>query len=125
MKYSLFFLVFIAFSCGNSEIKTENFKKFNAKFHSDSLFQISRINFPIDGKHIMGFSKEIWTKENWQILKKPIGGKVSKEFVQKTEITDSIVIEKIEIPNSGFHTEVRFKRIKYKWYLVYYNDVEL
>ena len=126
MKYFVFlFSIILCFSCNFSQRKTESFNEFNTKFHSDSLFQISRINFPIEGKYVEGFNRKDWSLKNWQMLRKPVGENISKEFQISTKISDSIVIEKIWNPNSGFHTEIRFKAIKGKWYLIYFDDINL
>lgn len=46
----------------------ENFEEFNKKFHSDSIFQISRVDFPIEGKHVAGFEQYNWNRKNWEFL---------------------------------------------------------
>lgn len=53
-------------------VDSEVFDAFNIRFHSDSIFQYSRINFPIEGQFIDGFEKHNWTKDNWKILKNPV-----------------------------------------------------
>ena len=42
-----------------------------------------------------------------------------------TAKTDAILIEKFWIDNSDFLVERRFKKIDGKWFLIYYNDVNL
>ncbi|HEU0125876.1 MAG TPA: hypothetical protein VFQ56_06205, partial [Flavobacterium sp.] len=53
----------------------ENFDEFNKKFHSDSLFQVSRVDFPIEGKHVSGFEQYNWTRKNWQFHAIPVAEK--------------------------------------------------
>ena len=105
---------------------SENFEEFNCQFHSDSIFQLSRINFPIEGKLIEGFEKQNWTSKNWELMKIPVSEKSSlpnhKHSVRKT---DGILIEKFWIDNSDFLVERRFKKIDGKWFLIYYNDINL
>jgi len=105
---------------------SENFEEFNRQFHSDSIFQLSRINFPIEGKLIEGFEKQNWTSKNWELMKIPVLEKSSlynyKHSVRKT---DEVVVEKFWIENSDFLVERRFKKIDGKWFLIYYNDINL
>ena len=105
---------------------SENFEEFNRQFHSDSIFQLSRINFPIEGKLIEGFDKQDWTYKNWELMKIPVSEKSSlPNFEHSVRKTEEVVIEKFWIDNSGFHFERRFKKIDGKWFLIYYNDVNL
>lgn len=142
MKY--FKIIFIAsclvlISCQNNKeessalnvkdkkIKTiENFDQFDAHFHSDSLFQISRIDFPIEGLSVSGFDKHKWTKENWEFMVVPVSSKNKIGNYEHSLVkTDTLVIERFWIPDSGFEVERQFKLIKDKWFLVYYNDINL
>lgn len=105
---------------------SENFEEFNRQFHSDSIFQLSRINFPIEGKLIEGFDKQNWTSKNWELMKIPVSEKSSlRNYKHSVRKTEDFVIEKFWIDNSGFHFERRFKKIDGKWFLIYYNDVNL
>jgi hypothetical protein len=68
-------------SCGSDNSNTvkevaETFDTFNIKFHSDSLFQISRIKFPLQGKQIDAFEEREWTLKNWVMLKVPVTERV-------------------------------------------------
>jgi len=136
----LFFTIYCCFfaSCnqttkedGNNQIKnrivdSEDFDVFNTRFHKDSIFQYSRINFPIEGQFIDGFEKQNWTKDNWIFLKNKVVEKSdSNELQHSFSKSDSLVIEKFWLPESGFGVERRFKRIDDQWFLVYYNDVNL
>lgn len=122
----------IAISKGDSIVKTtkkelpENFDEFNKKFHSDSLFQVSRVDFPIEGKHIYGFEQYSWTRKNWQFHAIPVQEKSEIEEYQHTLVkTDTLITERFWIPDSGFEVERQFKLIKNKWFLIYYNDINL
>jgi len=106
--------------------KAENFDQFNKKFHSDSLFQVSRVDFPIDGKHISGFEQYNWTKENWEFLAVPVAEKTEiGEYQHSLVKTDTLITERFWIPDSGFEVERQFKLIDNKWFLIYYNDINL
>lgn len=104
----------------------ENFEVFNKKFHSDSLFQVSRVDFPIEGKHVTGFEQYNWTKKNWQFQAVPVAENTEMgEYEHSLVKTDTLIIEKFWIPNSGFEVERQFKLVHNKWFLVYYNDINL
>lgn len=110
----------------SASIRLENFEEFNRQFHSDSIFQLSRINFPIEGKLIEGFDKQSWTSKNWELMKTPVSKKSSLPNYRHTlNKNDNIVIEKFWIDNSDFIVERRFRIIDGKWFLIYYNDVNL
>lgn len=108
---------------------SEEFDLFYIKFYQDSIFQISRICFPVGGviKYWNENNDPNIIIEKWQESKMPIIS--SKETLLKhynnieSSITkaDSMVIEKHWIENSGFSIERRYKLIYNKWYLVYYD----
>nr|WP_294779386.1 hypothetical protein [uncultured Flavobacterium sp.] len=128
-------------SCNNKEVQKEpalnsikkaevsnkeNFEEFNKKFHSDSLFQVSRIDFPIEGKHVYGFEQYSWSRKNWQFQAVPVAEKSEIGEYQHSLIkTDTLITERFWIPDSGFEVERQFKLIKNKWFLIYYNDINL
>ena len=144
---SVFAIVFIFLSCNRGKKETnlnskvtitdsiskpvkkelpENFDEFNKKFHSDSLFQVSRVDFPIEGQHVSGFEQYNWTRKNWQFQAIPVAEKTEIEEYQHSLVkTDTLVTEKFWIPDSGFEVERQFKLIHNKWFLIYYNDINL
>ncbi|WP_125720273.1 hypothetical protein [Flavobacterium ustbae] len=104
----------------------ENFEEFNKKFHSDSLFQVSRVDFPIGGKHVSGFEQYNWTRKNWQFQAVPVAENTAIEDYQHSLVkTDTLITEKFWIPDSGFEVERQFKLINNKWFLIYYSDINL
>ena len=110
----------------NTANEIESFDEFNMRFHTDSIFQLARINFPIGGKSIDGHEKHDWTLKNWQMLKNFVVEKSSnKEYKHSLSKTDTLIVEKYWIPESGFQVERKFKRINNKWFLIFYNDVNL
>jgi len=137
------FIIFFAFSCSskkaqknkletkkgiNSHAKDtiESFQSFNVRFHADSFFQISRVAFPIGGKYIDGSNQHSWTRQNWKQLKSPVGSRVdTSQYKYRLIRTDSSVTEKFWIDQSGFNIERRFKLKKDKWFLTYFNDINL
>ena len=104
----------------------ENYNEFYSRFHSDSLFQLSRISFPIGGFILNEDGEpEPWTKENWlmhRIKATDIDTTLFK--VQITQTPDS-VSELIYIEDGGFMARRTFKLKDGKWYLVFYSDEDL
>ncbi|NJO68122.1 MAG: DUF4348 domain-containing protein [Bacteroidetes bacterium] len=47
----------------------ENFDQFYKRFHTDSIFQMSRIQFPLKGQKINFQGTFSWKKENWMMIK--------------------------------------------------------
>ena len=119
MRKTISLLILATLICCNKKIKVEkeSFSDFDKRFHSDSIFQMSKIHFPPYGKFIDGFTKKKWSSENWEMMKTPLSEKESEiDFKEKTIVTDSLVIEKIWIQHSGFKYERHFKNINGKWF---------
>jgi hypothetical protein len=146
MKYStvIFFVLSVIFiSCKENKIQqksksdssvkkleksepAENFDEFNKKFHSDSVFQVSRVDFPIEGKHVSGFEQYDWNRKNWQFQAVPVAEKTEiGEYQHSLVQRDTLITERFWIPDSGFEVERQFKLIGNKWFLIYYNDINL
>ena len=96
----------------------ENFDTFYDKFHNDSLFQISRLKFPLKGGPDRGDINEAWTKENWHILKTEIYDVDTTKYKVFYEKKEKSFKEKVWIENSGFSFEYNFELIDNKWFLV-------
>lgn len=104
------------------DIKQE-FKNFYADFHSDSLYQIEHIQFPLQGvssnptDHHAGFR---WERADWrmhQLFDEATTG-FSSQF---TWLGDDFVIERIDHRNGQYGMERRFSRLSGdRWYLIYY-----
>ena len=103
-------------SITNSSI--ENFEFFYDKFHKDSLFQISRLKFPLKGSPDRGNINEKWTKVNWHILKTKIYDVDTTQYKVAFEKHEKSFIEKVWLEDSGFSFEYKFELIDNKWFLV-------
>jgi hypothetical protein len=114
-------------SKGNSLIKNsgEDFEKFYDRFHKDSLFQVSRIKFPLGGMSVKGFNKTQWTKENLPLLKTKIYDVDTTQYKVTFKKTEKTFTQKVWIKDSEFSSEYRFELIDKKWYLVYVLDQDL
>jgi hypothetical protein len=147
MKYLVFALV-LAVSCSSSKkeedhsprdvrqaddtsmtlkfpdsVDTEDFMDFYSKFLKDSIFQMSRIRFPLEGRSVDGDKISPWSIDNWVTLKTSVFEVDTAQY--KVEITesDTLKIFRVYIPNSGFEVLSKFGLIDGKWYLIYYDDI--
>ena len=107
-----------------------SFSSFYKKFLSDSSFQMTRINFPLDGENVYGYGENdvlYWTKDNW--IK--YGGVRNIYEIDKSrysvEINESEheVIHYYFIENSGFSIEYKYAKIKGEWFLVYLSIIDV
>jgi hypothetical protein len=121
-------------------MESERFESFYERFHSDSVFQISRVSFPLFGftndKECLAvrflekdtivngeLANLVWLKEQWQ-LHKPFAD--SATFTRKIVWVDSSdVLESIFIPDSDFLIKRKFRRDFGKWHLVFYYETGL
>lgn len=105
----------------------ESFEHFFSKFHSDSLFQMERIRFPLPGintdEMAMDDTIYYWEAENWKMHHDV--NLDTTDFIVERNISDSLTVEKIYEENTGFIIERTFEKIDGRWYLVYYKDVNL
>lgn len=103
----------------------EDFEKFYKRFNSDTVFQIKRVKFPLDGYQVDEMGKATWSKKNWvyhaatiyEITDPFYKTSINKE---KTSVTDVV-----EAETGDFYFERRFELIKGKWFLVYCLDKSL
>lgn len=110
----------------SNPIYYEPFNSFSARFHSDSLFQIKRVKFPVEGYSVTPEGKETrWEKSNWLMHRLPIQEIDTLEFKVTVTEQPGLRIEEIFIEGSGFRTQRVFKQIKGKWYLTSYIDEQL
>lgn len=114
-------LLIIEIGCNTStkiSPEIENFDAFYDKFHTDSLFQVSRIQQPLEGLRFDGESEIKWTKENLPFLTTRIYDVDTSEYKISYKKTKNEFIEKVWIENSGFWSEYKFRLINDKWFLV-------
>lgn len=108
----------------NEDLPSE-FMKFYMQFHTDSLYQVEHILFPLDGLPPNADSVTIadktfkWTAEDWQIHH-PFSN-ANEAFKQEyLSVDDNTVIEYIIDNSTGFGMERRFSNLGNEWYLIYY-----
>ncbi|MDD2564576.1 MAG: hypothetical protein PHU27_10215 [Salinivirgaceae bacterium] len=106
-------------SQNTNNTRVENFDQFYNRFHSDSLFQISRIKIPLKGAIIDGEGTRVWTKSNWHLMKVKIYDLDTAVYKVEYKKHEHTFTEKFWIEDSGFSSEYRFELLKRKWFLVY------
>jgi len=140
MKYIFIGLILltIAYSCSqkrafnnvglvsNKEIKNDfvfkskDFEAFYNKFITDTVYQLTKVRFPIKGKY-SDFDGDIeWTKEKWTSIKWDFRIEMNKS-------DDSISIEQDTnkfffgsyCRDCGFSFEMEFEKNQNEWFLVY------
>lgn len=91
------------------------FLQFYMKFHSDSLFQMEHIRFPIDKK----VDGNKWTSDEW-ILHKPFSDH-DGQYIQTFKNFGGIIIEYVT-DGAGYYTmEKRYIRSDGEYHLMYYH----
>lgn len=103
----------------------KDFSDFYIAFHSDSVYQMDHILFPLSGRPAVdssNFSDDEfkWEQENWKIHN--FDHFNPDEYNVTRKVTDStLVTEVISDKTSGFGIKRRFARFSGKWYLIYYD----
>lgn len=105
-----------------SSAEVPDFDAFYQQFHSDSLYQLAHIQFPLQGMssrpedHGAGFR---WEKEDWRMHRNFTSSSgFTSEFIS---LGDDLVIENIVHQNGQYGMERRFSRLGGdEWYLIYY-----
>lgn len=104
----------------------DDFHTFYDRFHSDSIFQMDRVIFPLagvvqEGDTLLTLVEKQWLKKEWKIHK-PFdnhGGTFERAFTN----TKGIITETI-IGNGGmFSLEKRYSKLAGDWHLIYYQGL--
>jgi len=112
-------------SYASKKNSSEDFDKFYERFHKDTVFQVSRLKFPLGGMSIKGFEKIPWTRDNLPLLKTKIYDVDTTQYKVTYNKTEKAFTQKVWMENSEFSSEYRFELIDKKWYLVYVLDQDL
>lgn len=101
----------------------QDFKDFYLEFMTDSVFQVSRINFPLEGLPSNASKEEIangfyWQEEDW-IAHKLIN--LQDGYAREFRNLGFVLIETIHVKEFGIAAQRRFKKdANGDWYLIYY-----
>jgi hypothetical protein len=138
---SFFSLIVLFAACRNSGTPSAgvvgtatppaDFMEFYDKFHSDSLYQIAHITWPLQGESTVAVDSmrqrkvlKEWERDSWR-MHHPVDFN-SREFDRVFEnLGDAIVIEKIRYAAANYGLERRFaKRTDGEWELIFYADMQ-
>ncbi len=101
-----------------------DFMNFYMRFHTDSLYQMAHITFPVEGyvPNIGLDSTELqstqWQQEDW-IMHRPLDNSAGN-FRQEYQQLNNMVIEYIINDDERMAMERRFSKLGNEWYLIYY-----
>ncbi len=105
----------------------DDFHDFYNKFHTDSLFQMEHIIFPLEGLKKSKDSNEMipvkWEKNEWR-MHRPFNdyeGTFERSFTNM----DGIITEYIRSTNGMFSLEKRYAKINGEWHLIYYRELTM
>ena len=140
MNIRLFFLLLLPFLIGSckqrsSEPTTEvdpaiaeqfgDFAEFYDRFHTDSLYQVAHVRFPLSGLPSNADSATLarndfyWQQEDWKMHRR--FDFVYGDFNQKlTPMGEDLIVEQIIHESGQYAMQRRFTRWDGEWYLTYY-----
>lgn len=109
------------------KLEVEDFDTFYEKFLTDSTFQMSRINFPLQGWSSNADSLQLaegffWKKSEWAVHKK-VGNE--NDFKRHMNVSDVLIKEifYMNVSNGNIGYERRFMvNEKGEWYLIFYAE---
>jgi len=125
-SYYLILIGLIFVSCKNEKTTAESayfkeeipsdFLSFYDKFHSDSLYQLDHIIFPLQ----MQSDSTPWEKENWAIHNSfdSQGGEFTRNYFH----LNGLVIENISDSKGYYKIERRFSKSNDSYNLIYYKN---
>ena len=105
----------------------EGFHEFYDKFHSDSLFQLSHIVFPLKGEMVQKDSMEVlsiekvYEQDNWK-LHRPFNAEAG--YNRSFTAMGNLVIEKMQDDMGLLTIERRWGKVDTTWSLIFYGTTE-
>jgi hypothetical protein len=130
---SLFVLTFLLNSCKKEELQSnkvdEIFEKFIEKFSADSLFQVSRVNFPLPIVELDNdynpINKRI-NKTDYSMMDLRYNDSLAKrqydKYTQKIKAEGNKRTIEIRGIDNGIVIDVYFEKRNGKWVLIGWND---
>lgn len=135
MRYLLPLALLFFFSCKNepkpaADTAAETalpagFAEFYQRFHTDSVFQMEHITFPLEGLPHQADGETIaaknykWQADGWRMMR-PVDWQMSEYQREIVPLSSSLVMERIANPKSGIGMVRRFAIIGGEWHLIYY-----
>jgi hypothetical protein len=129
----IWLVALVVVSCkpkGNDHAQTvagapEGFEEFYERFHSDSLYQMAHIRFPMQGLPDMADSSIlekgfVWEASNWK-MHHPL----NLEGYQREFTNYGILISETvrDIYNFGMERRFMYDQMDKQWYLIYYTGM--
>ncbi len=104
----------------------EDFHKFYNNFHTDSVFQMDHIVFPLKGQTpsqdtIKLLEDIFWQQSNW-IIHRPFDSQ-SGTFIREFTNINGIVSEHISANGGILSLEKRYAKLNNIWHLIYYQEM--
>ena len=105
----------------------EDFVEFYNKFHTDTLFQVEHIHFPLEGMPALAPGSDLegfsfwWERVGWK-MHKPFddnGGTFTRTFSNFA----GIITEQISDNSGQFTMMRRFSKMDGEWTLIYYKEM--
>lgn len=97
----------------------ENFIIFYDRFHSDSLFQISRIRDPLLGMKKRQGQEILWTIKDWDLMTTRVQDLDLSVYKTKTKQKKKYFEQEVWSDNPDYYAAHRFQLHGSKWYLVF------
>lgn len=130
LVFALFFAggsIYFKYFSNNRASEVEDFDTFLERFLTDETFQMSRINFPLQGlpKEVDSLAASkgfFWQEKDWDMHKKVDYESLGLE--RKLIRGGKFLIREVLLHPQGVGYERRFMINKEgKWFLIYYSDV--
>jgi hypothetical protein len=131
-------IALVILACNSTSNKTEpssegkrlpeSFLRFYEKFHSDSVFQMGHVIFPLAGQpshrdSLYNNKNFYWQKDDWKIHR--AFDPSNETFVQTFEMIDeNMIIDFINTPDGNMHMQRRFAKLSDGWHLIYFADLQ-
>ncbi len=112
-------------ACKSSKtIQAEDFEEFYQKFLTDEDFQLSRIEFPLEGCETDADTTIYWdSADDWAMLTGSIDDVDTTEYKVEKNYSPTKVVLKIYIEDSGFSITQEYELEDGKWYLMLYDSM--
>lgn len=130
MHYLLLCCLFLLGACSSSntsnialdENGNEDFQSFRQVYYTDSLFQLQRTEFPLNGRDPKGEQERFyWELDNWRQLKLSDDNPKIKRLPLLN--LDGLMVERMVLQDR-FLIETKFSLVDGKWYLTEYSGVQ-
>lgn len=102
----------------------EDFNDFYDRFHSDSIYQMQHIIFPLEGipaEDSLRSEQFRWTVEDWR-LHRPFDD-MGGTFTRSLYDINSVIIEKISDQSGAYTMERRWVKMGEEWTMIYYKEM--